>query len=159
MFGYHFTAYDHYPFSHFYPNNNQFAGASSVETSTPSPDPILYEYRPTNTDEFDSFDISMNSLTQPNSPNNIDTFVVGVENMVFLSNIGSGQHLNVIIRQDSDGLQPEYIEKSESNADDYFPSNVEVRLHSNHIPNDAELSEINKLVQKFVKDHSLDPYL
>lgn len=170
VFGYHFTAYKNYPFAHFYPNDDRFAGSAFTEASTPSPEPILYNYSPKN-DESDEFDSDEDATdykpAKPmSSPNSLDTVVVGVENMVFIGDVDSGQHLRVVIRQGSDGLQSHFVDESqiarehgaaerEEEKTDFFPSNLEVRIHSEHQPGDDQLTEIKQFVHAFLKDNNL----
>lgn len=165
VFGYHFTAYANYPFSHFFPNDHRVAGSAPTETVTPPPEPILYEYKPQKEadDGFDSAeteaatDLYESNAKVKSSPNSLDTVVVGVENMVFIGDIGSGQHLRVVIQQGSDGLQPELEDESEqTGTDEYFPSNLEIRIHSERRPDDDELTVIKRYVEKFLEDHKLN---
>lgn len=163
-FGFHFIPYEHYPYAHFYPNDEQFKAKASTEKTTPSPDPILYEYRKDQsgkTDDFDSGETTTSAYEnymKPNSPNSFDSVIVGVENLIFIGDVGSGQHLNVVIRKGSDGLEPEFIDESGINIDEYFPSNLEVRIFSESVPSNEDLKDVNAFVQQFVRDSNLNPY-
>lgn len=167
VFGYHFTPYDPYPYHHFYPNDPQFFESASKERQKPSPDPILYKYDPSKLPPSDEFDSGERKSTyhepgviyyRKNSENSFDDITVGVENLVFFSEVSSGQHLKIVIRQGSDGMEPEYIDEDDLNIEDYFPPNMEVRIHSDHTPTEDELVEMKEAVRKFVKKHDLNPF-
>lgn len=115
-------------------------------TTTPSPEPILYDYTPTNGDSSEE-----DRETTASNPN--DYFVVGVENMVLLGNYIDDRHLVVVVVQESDGLPLLDPTEDESafEVEQYFPD-AEFVFFADDEPSKDDLSALNSKLNEMIRE-------
>lgn len=155
MFGYHFVPYEKnkYPFAYFYPNDERYAQQTET-ASIPSPEPILYNYSAKSSDSSEEFDSS-----QKTAVTEAEYVVIGVENLVFFGNTPSGQHITVVVIQGSgildSVLENESIKNSHfsNSMEPNFSYNSELRIHSQHKPENEELADIHETLKSVLSHH------
>lgn len=99
--------------------------------------------------------------------------------MVLFANIAGGEHITMVIVQGSDGLEPIYKETVDHEVEpekesvtyesvtyrqnlpepEFFPNNLEVRIHSVNKPSDDDLLEIRQAVRDLLHDIEFPPQL